>query len=41
MKIRVEKIIEKFGNMCKDKVYNHLKKVNYMYKKNFSLSGKG
>ncbi|WP_341811789.1 hypothetical protein [Wolbachia endosymbiont (group A) of Conops quadrifasciatus] len=35
MKIRVEKIIEKFGNMCKDKVYNYLKKVNYMYKKTF------
>lgn len=38
--ITVEKIIEKFGNMCKDTVYNYLKKVNYTYKKNFSLSGK-
>ncbi|WP_174133447.1 IS630 transposase-related protein [Wolbachia endosymbiont of Atemnus politus] len=38
--ITVEKIIEKFGNMCKDTVCNYLKKVNYTYKKNFSLSGK-
>ncbi|RDD33840.1 putative transposase [Wolbachia endosymbiont of Cylisticus convexus] len=33
--------IEEFGNMCKDTVYNYLKKVNYRYKKNFSLSRKG
>ncbi|WP_179947467.1 hypothetical protein [Wolbachia endosymbiont of Cylisticus convexus] len=39
--IKVEKIIEEFGNMCKDTVYNYLKKVNYRYKKNFSLSRKG
>ncbi|MCM1002344.1 IS630 transposase-related protein [Wolbachia pipientis] len=37
--ITVEKIIEKFGNICKDTVYNYLKKVNYTYKKNFSLPG--
>ncbi len=39
--ITVEKIIEKFGNMCKNTVYNYLKKANYTYKKNFSLPGKG
>ena len=35
--ITVEKIIEKFGNMSKETVYNYLKKLNYTYKKNFSL----
>jgi len=39
--ITIEKIIVEFGNMCKNTVYNYLKKVNYTYKKNFSLSGKG
>ncbi len=36
--IRIEKIIEEFGNMCRSTVYNYLSKVNYTYKKNFSLS---
>ncbi|WP_353279739.1 hypothetical protein [Wolbachia endosymbiont (group B) of Xanthorhoe designata] len=38
--IRIEKIIEEFGNMCRNTVYNYLSKVNYTYKKNFSLSRK-
>ncbi|WP_010405311.1 MULTISPECIES: hypothetical protein [unclassified Wolbachia] len=38
--IRIEKIIEEFGNMCRSTVYNYLSKVNYTYKKNFSLSRK-
>ncbi|CCE77837.1 MULTISPECIES: hypothetical protein [Wolbachia] len=37
MDIRIEKIIEEFGNMCRNTVYNYLSKVNYTYKKNFSL----
>lgn len=39
--VTVEKIIDKFGNMCKNTVYNYLNKVNYTYKKNFSLSREG
>lgn len=38
--VTVDKIIEKFGNMCKNTVYNYFKKVGYTYKKNLSLSGK-
>ncbi len=33
--ITIEKIIEAFGNMCKNTVYNYLNKVNYTYKKTF------
>lgn len=33
--IRIEKIIEEFGNMCRNTVYNYLSKVNYTYKKTF------
>jgi transposase len=31
----VEKIIEKFGNICIDTVHNFLKKLNYTYKNTF------
>lgn len=36
--VTVDKIIEKFGKMCKNTVYNYFKKVGYTYKKNLSLS---
>ena len=36
--VTVDKIIEKFGKMCKNTAYNYLKKVGYTYKKNLSLS---
>ncbi|MFL3877207.1 hypothetical protein wTkk_001142 [Wolbachia endosymbiont of Trichogramma kaykai] len=35
--IRIEKIIEEFGNMCRSTVYNYLSKVNYTYKKLFFI----
>jgi len=38
--VTVDKIIEKFGNMCKKTVYNYLKKIGYTYKKNLPVSGK-
>ena len=31
--VTVDKIIEKFGNMCKETAYNYLKKAGYTYKK--------
>ncbi|APR97745.2 hypothetical protein ASM33_06485 [Wolbachia endosymbiont of Folsomia candida] len=36
--VTTDKVIEKFGNMCKETAYNYLKKAGYTYKKNLSLS---
>ncbi|BET38457.1 IS630 transposase-related protein [Spiroplasma ixodetis] len=33
--VTVQKVIEKFGDMTKETVYNYFKKLNYTYKKNF------
>ncbi|WP_425382813.1 IS630 transposase-related protein [Spiroplasma endosymbiont of Melieria omissa] len=35
--VTVQKVIDKFGNMTKETVYNYFKKLNYTYKKNFSI----
>lgn len=34
--VTIDRIIEKFGNMCKKTAYNYLKKVRYTHKKNLS-----
>ena len=31
--VTTDKIIERFGNMCKETAYNYLKKAGYTYKK--------
>ncbi|BET37743.1 IS630 transposase-related protein [Spiroplasma ixodetis] len=36
--VTVQKVIEKFGDMTKETVYNYFKKLNYSYKKNFFIS---
>ncbi|BET38985.1 transposase [Spiroplasma ixodetis] len=33
--VTVQKVIEKFGDMTKETVYNYFKKLNYTYKKTF------
>lgn len=38
--LTTNRIIKRFGKMCKNTAYNYLKKVGYTYKKNLSLSGK-
>ncbi|BET39308.1 hypothetical protein [Spiroplasma ixodetis] len=35
--VTVQKVIEKFDDMTKETVYNYFKKLNYTYKKNFSI----
>ncbi|BET38331.1 IS630 transposase-related protein [Spiroplasma ixodetis] len=35
--VTVQKVIEKFGDMTKETVYNYFKKLNYTYKKNFFI----
>ncbi|WP_353306484.1 IS630 transposase-related protein [Spiroplasma ixodetis] len=35
--VTVQKVIEKFDDMTKETVYNCFKKLNYTYKKNFSI----
>ncbi|WP_425382599.1 helix-turn-helix domain-containing protein [Spiroplasma endosymbiont of Melieria omissa] len=35
--VTVQKVIDKFGNMTKETVYNYFKKLNYTYKKNITL----
>lgn len=37
--VTTDKIIEKFGNMCKETAYNYLKKAGYTY--NLPLSREG